>query len=69
MSTFFVYIHCVCLFRMSQLTRDERSDNDEEDEEGSSLTDDEGAQQHKLGNGLAVDEKTKNVSTIELQSA
>lgn len=56
MSTFLT----VSLFLMSQLTRDERSDNDEEEEEESSLTDDEGAEQHKLGNGLAVDEKNKN---------
>lgn len=42
---------------MSQLTRDERSDNEEEEEEESSSTEDEVVGQHKLGNGLAVDEK------------
>lgn len=60
MYTFFLYIYCVSLFLMSQLTRDERSDNDEEEEEESSSTDNEGAEQHKLGNELAVDEKNKN---------
>lgn len=45
---------------MSQLTRDERSDNDVEEEEESTSTEDEGAEKHKLGNGLAVDEKNKN---------
>lgn len=42
---------------MSQLTRDERSDNEEEEEEDSSLSEDEGQEQHKVGNGLTVDQK------------
>lgn len=40
---------------MSQLTRDERSDIEEEEE--SSSTEDEAEEQHKFGNGRAVDDK------------
>lgn len=53
-SAFVHYIYHISPFLHSQLTRDERSDNEEEEEEE---TEDEGEEQHKLGNGLAVDEK------------
>lgn len=56
----FLYIYCIFLLLKPQLTRDERSDNEEEEEEESSLTEDEAEEQHKLGNGSAVDEKDKN---------
>ncbi|XP_034732806.1 ceramide synthase 2 isoform X3 [Etheostoma cragini] len=44
-------------FMFGTLTRDERSDIEEEEEEESSLTEDECKDHHKLGNGLAVGEK------------
>lgn len=62
-STSFLYIYVISLFLMSQLTRDERSDNDEEEEEESSSKEDEGAEQQKLGNGLAVDEDKNGYSS------
>ncbi|XP_042263828.1 ceramide synthase 2-like isoform X5 [Thunnus maccoyii] len=43
-------------FMFGTLTRDERSDNEDEEENESSLTEDEEGQ-HKLDNGLAFDEK------------
>lgn len=39
------------------MTRDERSENEEEEEEESNATEDEAAEEHKLGNGHAVHEK------------
>ncbi|XP_062299415.1 ceramide synthase 2 [Scomber scombrus] len=62
---FWAYL-ILCMIRkfvFGTLTGDERSDNEEEEEEEeeneseSSLTEDEGKGQHKLGNGLAFDEK------------
>ncbi|XP_044045529.1 ceramide synthase 2 isoform X2 [Siniperca chuatsi] len=53
---FWAYL-ILCMIRkflFGTLTRDERSDNEEEE---SSPTEDEGEEQHKLGNGLVVDEK------------
>ncbi|CAJ1048544.1 ceramide synthase 2 [Xyrichtys novacula] len=44
-------------FIFGTLTRDERSDVEEEDEEDSVPSEDESEEQHKLGNGSAVDEK------------
>ncbi|XP_053741695.1 ceramide synthase 2 [Synchiropus splendidus] len=47
-------------FLFGNLTRDERSDNEEEEEDDGSLTEDGDEDQHKLGNGVSVDEKDKN---------
>lgn len=47
-------------FMFGTLTRDERSDYEEEDEEESAPSGDEGEEQHKLSNGSAVDEREKN---------
>uniref|UniRef100_A0A8D3AVY5 Ceramide synthase 3a n=1 Tax=Scophthalmus maximus TaxID=52904 RepID=A0A8D3AVY5_SCOMX len=44
-------------FMFSKMTRDERSENEEEEEEESNATEDEAAEEHKLGNGHAVHEK------------
>ncbi|XP_034536519.1 ceramide synthase 2 [Notolabrus celidotus] len=44
-------------FIFGTLTRDERSDDEEEDEEESLPSENESEEQHKLGNGSAVDEK------------
>ncbi|XP_032392464.1 ceramide synthase 2 isoform X2 [Etheostoma spectabile] len=44
-------------FMFGTLTRDERSDIEDEEDEESSLTEDECKDQHKLANGLAVGEK------------
>lgn len=39
---------------MSQLTRDERSDHEDEEEDEISTTEEEAEKNHKVGNGLAV---------------
>ncbi|XP_051235995.1 ceramide synthase 2 isoform X2 [Dicentrarchus labrax] len=55
---FWAYL-ILCMIRKfvtGTLIKDERSDNEEEEEEESSLTEDS-EEQHKLSNGLAVDEK------------
>ncbi|XP_026234480.1 ceramide synthase 2 [Anabas testudineus] len=56
----YLILRMIRKFMFGTLTRDERSDNDVEEEEESTSTEDEGAEKHKLGNGLAVDEKNKN---------
>ncbi|XP_045929921.1 ceramide synthase 2-like [Micropterus dolomieu] len=56
----YLILRMIRKFMFGTLTRDERSDNEEEVEEESSLTEDEAEEQHKLGNGSAVDEKDKN---------
>ncbi|KAK1890815.1 Ceramide synthase 2 [Dissostichus eleginoides] len=55
----YLILHMIKKFMFGNLTRDERSDfeeNEEDEEEESSLTEDEGEQQHKLGNGFSVSE-------------
>lgn len=51
-------------FMFGTLTRDERSDNEEEEGEDSSPTEDEGEQQNKPVNGLSVDEKDDRNSSF-----
>ncbi|KAM9317835.1 ceramide synthase 2 [Pholidichthys leucotaenia] len=56
---FWAYL-ILCMIRkffLGTLTKDERSDNEDEDGDGSSLTEGDGAQPPKPINGLAVDEK------------
>ncbi|KAG7220837.1 hypothetical protein INR49_031576 [Caranx melampygus] len=52
----YLILRMIRKFIFGTLTRDERSDNEEEEDE-SSMTEDEGAEQHKLRNGLAADER------------
>ncbi|KAK5936064.1 hypothetical protein CgunFtcFv8_021365 [Champsocephalus gunnari] len=55
----YLILHMIKKFMFGNLTRDERSDFEEEEEEEeveSSLTEDEGEQQHKLGNGCSASE-------------
>lgn len=44
----------ISLLPMSQLTRDERSDHEDEEEDEISTTEEEAENNYKVGNGLAV---------------
>nr|XP_020487117.1 ceramide synthase 2-like [Labrus bergylta] len=53
----YLILRMIKKFIFGTLTRDERSDGEDEEEEESFPSEDEGEGQHKLGNGRAMDEK------------